>query len=88
MIQNPDGVTTVYAIRYLIGETLSRIDQHMVDRSVAPPELRAITGTTTRTIKVALPRGPIESALTKIAQTYGLSIHATLRALIVAGASS
>jgi hypothetical protein len=86
MIQNADTVTTVYTIRYLIGEALVRMQQHIDDSNIEPPEIKAIKGATTRTIKVQLPRGHIERALENVAQAYELSIHATLRALIAGGA--
>jgi hypothetical protein len=87
MIQNPDTVTTIYAIRYLIGEAIERFLLSLSDSSIEPPELRAVTGATTHTIKVQIPRS-LEEHLELLAEHAGLSIHATLRALIVAGASS
>jgi len=85
MIQNNDTVTTVYAIRYLIGEMIERFLLSLNDSSIEPPELTSITGATTRTIKVQIPRS-LDGALELLAEHAGLSIHATLRALIVAGA--
>lgn len=87
MIQNTGTITTAYTIRYLIGEALVRVQQSMDDVNIERPEIKAVKGATTRTIKVQLPRGPIVRALKNVAQAYELTTHATLRALIVAGAS-
>lgn len=87
MIQNPDTVTTVYAIRYLIGEAIERFVLSLNDSSIEPPELTPITGATTRTIKAQIPRS-LDGALELLAEHAGLSMHATLRALIVAGSMS
>ena len=87
MIQNPDTVTSVYAIRYLIGEMIERFVLSSKDSSIEPPELRAVAGATTRTTALHIPRS-LEGHLELVAEHVGLSIHATLRALIVAGASS
>jgi len=87
MIQNTDTVTTVYTIRHLIGEVIERFLLSLNDHSVEPPELKPITGATTRTIKVHIPRS-LDGALELLAEHAGLSMHATLRALIVVGAGS
>ena len=86
MIQNPDTVTTTYTVRYLIGEAIERFLLSLSDINIEPPELRAITGATTRTTALYIPRS-LEEHLELLAEHAGLSIHATLRALIVAGAS-
>ena len=87
MIQNPDTVTTVYAIRNLIGGVIDRFLLGLSDNNSEPPELKQITGETTRTIKIQIPRS-LDAALECITEHAGLTTHATLRALIVAGASS
>ena len=87
MIQNPDTVTTVYAIRNLIGGVIDRFLLGLSDNNSEPPELKQITGETTRTIKIQIPRS-LDAALECITEHAGLTTHATLRALIVAGASA
>jgi len=85
MIQNADTVTTVYAIRQLIGEAVERLQLSTKDSSIEPPELTPITGATTRTTALYIPRS-LEGHLELVAEHAGLSsTHATLRALIVAG---
>jgi hypothetical protein len=80
-IQHTDGLTPAYAIRDLVASGVVEV----MGGNVA---LAPVTGPTTRKVALYIPRGQFEQALTEIAQIYGLTTHATLRALIVAGASS
>ena len=75
-----DDVTTAYALTHIIvtGALNAR-------RGHA--ELQNISGATTRTIKAAI-NPAFHLIFAEIAAAYDISIHATLRALIVAGASS
>lgn len=83
MIQNPDTVTTAYAIRYLIGEAIERFVLSL-NSDIEPPKLTPIAGATTRATALYIPRS-LEEHLELLAEHAGLSIHATLRALIVGG---
>ena len=80
-IQHADGLVPAYAIRDLVARGVLEVMSGQA-------ALASVTGATTRTIKLHIPRGQFDDALAEIAQAYELSIHATLRALIVAGASS
>ena len=72
MIQNPDTVTSVYTIRYLIGEAIERLQLSTKDSSIEPPELTPITGATTRTTALYIPRS-LEGHLELVAEHAGLS---------------
>lgn len=80
-IQHADGLTPAHAIRDLVASGVLKV---MSGGATLAP----VAGATTRTLKLHIPRSQFEQALAEIAQAYELSIHATLRALIVAGASS
>lgn len=80
-IQHADGLTPAYVIRDLVARGVLKV---MRGGASLPP----VTGATTRTTALYIPRGQFDDALAEIAQAYELSIHATLRALIVAGADS
>jgi hypothetical protein len=79
-IQHADGLVPAYAIRDLVARGVLEV-------MGGGASLASVTGATTRTTALYIPRGDFEQALAEIAQAYELSTHATLRALIVAGAS-
>ena len=75
-----DDVTTAYALTHIV-------TRGMISARGGHAELAPVTGATTRT--TALYINPVFNPLIEeLAEHAGLSIHATLRALIVAGASS
>jgi hypothetical protein len=80
LIQHACDVMSVYAIRDLVAHGLINVRR-------GGAELAPVSGSTTRTIKVQITRS-LDGALELLAEHAGLSIHATLRALIVAGSMS
>jgi hypothetical protein len=75
-----DDVTTAYALTHII-------TQGMINARRGYAELGPVTGATTRTTKVLI-NPAFNQIIELLATRASLSTHATLRALIVAGASS
>jgi hypothetical protein len=79
-IQHTYDITSVYATRDLIARGVLNVIGGVA-------ELAPVTGATTHTIALYIPR-VFDETFDEIAALHELTTHATLRALIVAGASS
>ena len=75
-----DDVTTAYALTHIVAQgALYTLDAHT--------ELKPITGATTRTTALYI-NPAFDQIFAELSKRAGLSMHATLRALIVVGAGS